>query len=140
MIPIPYLELERPGKHVTHNECERTCSIFWAKGPTPPLLLVSPRAENPDLGSTNGSDFLVMLLPKTGPVATPPTKEPSAKDLENMEVAIQQARLGLKEGGIPIGGALVSRAQSLKPKLVSISFDRVRSVLWRRKIAGNRKK
>ena len=52
-----------------------------------------------------------MLLPKTGLVATPPTKEPLAKDLENMEVAIQQARLGLEEGGVPIGGALVSKAQ-----------------------------
>jgi len=37
------------------------------------------------------------------------------KDLENMEVAIQQARLGLEEGGIPIGGALVSKALSLRP-------------------------
>jgi len=50
----------------------------------------------------------VMLLPETGLVATPPAKEPLAKDLENMEVAIQQARLGLEEGGIPIGGALFS--------------------------------
>jgi len=49
-----------------------------------------------------------MLLPETGPIATPPTKEPLAKDLENIGVAIQQARLGLKEGGIPIGGALFS--------------------------------
>jgi len=49
-----------------------------------------------------------MLLPETGLIATPPTKEPLAKDVENMEVAIQQARLGLEEGGIPIGGALVS--------------------------------
>ena len=49
-----------------------------------------------------------MLLPATGLIATPPAKEPTAKDVENMEVAIQQARLGLDEGGIPIGGALVS--------------------------------
>ena len=49
-----------------------------------------------------------MLLPKASVVATVPTKEPLAKDLENMGVAIQQARLGLEEGGIPIGGALVS--------------------------------
>lgn len=39
---------------------------------------------------------------------TPPTKEPLAKDLKNMEAAIQQAKLGLEEGGVPIGGALVS--------------------------------
>lgn len=52
--------------------------------------------------------FPAMLLPEIGPIATPPTKEPLAKDLENMGVAIQQARLGLEEGGIPIGGALVS--------------------------------
>ena len=49
-----------------------------------------------------------MLLPATDVITTPPTKEPLAKDLDNMEVAIQQARLGLVEGGIPIGGALVS--------------------------------
>jgi len=49
-----------------------------------------------------------MLLPETGLVATPPTKEPLARDLQNMEIAIQQARLGLAEGGIPIGGALFS--------------------------------
>jgi len=49
-----------------------------------------------------------MLLPEVGLTATPATKEPTAKDVENMEVAIQQARLGLEEGGIPIGGALVS--------------------------------
>lgn len=48
-----------------------------------------------------------MLPPESGLVVTPPTKEPLVKDLENMEVAIQQARLGLEEGGIPIGGALV---------------------------------
>lgn len=53
-----------------------------------------------------------MLLPGTSLVATLPTKEPLAKDLENMEVAIQQARLGFEEGGIPIGGALVSKAQT----------------------------
>jgi len=53
-----------------------------------------------------------MLLPETGLVATPPTKEPLAKDLENMEVAIQQARLGLEEGGIPIGGALVGQVRT----------------------------
>jgi len=49
-----------------------------------------------------------MLLPEAGLIATSPAKEPLAKDLENMEVAIQQARLGFEEGGIPIGGALVS--------------------------------
>jgi len=49
-----------------------------------------------------------MLLPATDVIVTPPTKEPSAKDLENMGVAIQQARIGLAEGGIPIGGALFS--------------------------------
>ena len=48
-----------------------------------------------------------MLLPATDLIATPPTKEPSAKDLESMEIALRQARLGLEEGGIPIGGALV---------------------------------
>jgi len=37
---------------------------------------------------------------------TSPTEEPSAKDLENMKVAIQQAKLGLEEGGIPIGAGL----------------------------------
>lgn len=56
-----------------------------------------------------------MLLPETNLIVTPPTKEPMVKDLENMEVAIQQARLGLEEGGIPIGGALVSKALSLRP-------------------------
>lgn len=54
---------------------------------------------------------LTMLLPEAGLITTPPTKDPLAKDLENMEVAIQQARLGLKEGGIPIGGALVSEVR-----------------------------
>jgi len=49
-----------------------------------------------------------MLLPETGPTATPPTKEPLAEDLEKMGIAIQQARLGFEEGGIPIGGALFS--------------------------------
>lgn len=49
-----------------------------------------------------------MLLPEAGLITTPPTEDPLAKDLENMQVAIQQARLGLEEGGIPIGGALVS--------------------------------
>ena len=49
-----------------------------------------------------------MLLPEVSLTATPPTKQPTAKDVENMKVAIQQARLGLEEGGIPIGGALVS--------------------------------
>ncbi|KAF9646562.1 cytosine deaminase [Thelephora ganbajun] len=49
-----------------------------------------------------------MLLPETGRIATPPTKELLVKDLENMEIAIRQARLGLEEGGIPIGGALFS--------------------------------
>lgn len=48
-----------------------------------------------------------MLLPEGGLFATPPAKEPLVKDLENMKVAIQQARLGFKEGGVPIGGALV---------------------------------
>ena len=51
-----------------------------------------------------------MLPPENGPTATPPTEEPLAKDLENMEVAIRQARLGFEEGGVPIGGALVSKA------------------------------
>jgi len=49
-----------------------------------------------------------MLLPESGLIATPPSKDPSVKDLENMRVAIQQARLGFEEGGIPIGGALFS--------------------------------
>ena len=53
-----------------------------------------------------------MLLPETGLAAIPPTKEPLAKDLQNMEIAIQQARHGLAEGGIPIGGALVSKTGS----------------------------
>lgn len=67
-----------------------------------------------------------MLLPKSRLIVTPPTKEPSAKDLENMEVAIQQARLGLEEGGIPIGGALVgaeshqSPSQSPDPNIISV--------------------
>lgn len=51
-----------------------------------------------------------MLPPENGPTATPPTEEPLVKDLENMEVAIRQARLGFEEGGVPIGGALVSKA------------------------------
>lgn len=58
-----------------------------------------------------------MLLPETGLIATPPTKEALSKDVENMEVAIQQARLGLEEGGVPIGGALVSIQ---KPKSTAI--------------------
>lgn len=53
-----------------------------------------------------------MLLPETGLIAIPPTKEPLTKDLENMRVAIQQAKLGLEEGGIPIGGALVSQSKT----------------------------
>ena len=40
-----------------------------------------------------------MLHPETGLIATPPTKESLAKDLENMEAAIQRARFGLEEGG-----------------------------------------
>ena len=48
-----------------------------------------------------------MLLPEASVVATLLIKEPLAKQLETMEVAIQQSRLGLEEGGIPIGGALV---------------------------------
>ena len=54
-----------------------------------------------------------MLLPESGLIATPPTKEPLAKDVENMGVAIQQARLGLEEGGVPIGGALVSASKPM---------------------------
>ncbi|KAF9792604.1 cytosine deaminase [Thelephora terrestris] len=53
-----------------------------------------------------------MLFPETTLTATPPTKEPLTKDLKNMEVAIQQARLGFEEGGIPIGGALASRPKT----------------------------
>jgi len=49
-----------------------------------------------------------MLLPETRIIATPPTESPLAQDLGNMEFAIRQARLGLEEGGIPIGGALFS--------------------------------
>lgn len=66
-----------------------------------------------------------MLLPVTDPIATPPTREPLAKDLENMDVAIRQARLGLEEGGIPIGGALVSGRRD-----PSQAVDRMFLVLW----------
>ena len=70
-----------------------------------------------------------MLLPETGQIATPPTKEPLAKDLERMEVAIQQARLGLEEGGIPIGGALVSKESLSEAQCSFLGFGRVPLVL-----------
>ena len=83
----PYQSLDRPGKHTVRDECGRVSLAL-------------------SLDSTHRG-FSAMLHPETGLIATPPTKEPPAKDLENMEAAIQQARLGLEEGGIPIGGALV---------------------------------
>ena len=88
-----------------------------------------------------------MLLPEAGLIATPPTNEPLVKDVENMEVAIQQARLGLDEGGIPIGGALVSiykaktrvHQTAFYPRFTP-DFDRVDLVLRRRRVARSRKK
>ena len=65
-----------------------------------------------------------MLLPEVSLTATPPTKQPTAKDVENMKVAIQQARLGLEEGGIPIGGALVSSTYKAQTQARQAEFTR----------------
>ena len=48
-----------------------------------------------------------MLIPAEGLFATPPTARPSQTDVDNLQIAITEARKGLQEGGIPIGGALV---------------------------------
>ena len=49
-----------------------------------------------------------MLLPAS-PFATPPSREPvSAADALGIATALFQAKLGLAEGGVPIGAALVT--------------------------------
>jgi len=50
-----------------------------------------------------------MLVPAEGLFATPPTACPSQTDVDNLQVAIIEARKGLQEGGIPIGGALFAK-------------------------------
>ncbi|KAK4052475.1 cytosine deaminase [Microbotryomycetes sp. JL201] len=47
-----------------------------------------------------------MLAPTT-PFKSEPTKEPLESDLRNIAHAIFQGELGLSEGGVPIGAALV---------------------------------
>lgn len=48
------------------------------------------------------------MLPANGLfAATPPTVPVPESDTERLQVAIQEAREGIKEGGIPIGAALV---------------------------------
>ncbi|ORY48825.1 cytosine deaminase [Leucosporidium creatinivorum] len=47
-----------------------------------------------------------MLAPATQ-VKTPKTENPLAFDVENMKHAVKQGELGLSEGGVPIGAALV---------------------------------
>ena len=112
---LPYLE--RPGKHISDLVPTRfqSESIHRLRS----ALLRDKRY--PLLNNYNG--FQAMLLPETGLIATPPTKEPLAEDLESMKAAIQQARLGLEEGGIPIGGALVNEFRPKFIRSLSLTFD-----------------
>lgn len=50
---------------------------------------------------------------------TPPAKNPSQYDKTHMRHAILQAQIGLQEGGIPIGGALVKHSFTLFYSLFS---------------------
>lgn len=50
------------------------------------------------------------MHPPTTPFEpTPQATSPLPSDLENMKTAIEQAKLGLSEGGVPIGGALFDK-------------------------------
>jgi len=54
------------------------------------------------------------MHPPTTPFEpTPPATNRLKSDLENMKHAIEQAKLGASEGGVPIGGALVDKDGNL---------------------------
>lgn len=49
------------------------------------------------------------MIPPKEQVITPPCADPSQFDLNGLKLAITEAKAGLAEGGVPIGGALVHR-------------------------------
>lgn len=49
-----------------------------------------------------------MLTSASSSYATAPTENPTSFDKQNMKHALFQAQAGLREGGVPIGGALVT--------------------------------
>ncbi|KDE02555.1 hypothetical protein MVLG_06890 [Microbotryum lychnidis-dioicae p1A1 Lamole] len=71
--------------------------------PSPPLRLTAPHQP---------LQLKTMLVP-SNPIKTAPTRNPKESDVRNMLHAIYQAELGLQEGGVPIGAALVRESDGV---------------------------
>lgn len=62
-----------------------------------------------------------MLLPQQPVTPTAPVASPRQADLDRIAHAIEQARLGLSEGGVPIGACLVDDATG---KVIGVGRNR----------------